>query len=716
MRLPLTPVLLFVLTIHCWQVSAADKWLYGRSDNFEFLSNASEKKTRDTIIEYETFRAGFLRLFPQYGEIQLNRVFVYIFKSDKSFSRYKFIQNGKPSNAIGTFFQDDNQPLIAMHLEASPEFRNKVVYHEYIHYLSMLDRANRPMWWQEGIAELYANVEFKSDTLVFGQWNNNHIRVLRADGLIPMEQFFVADRQFIHKRNRVHRFYGQAWAFLHFCILGEGRNYSSSYDDFVDRLGLGAEMDHAFKASFAVDYKQLTGELRRHVFGGTAYVSTVEIKDLEIGEIQDMGTPSAAQLDFALGNLLYHSKRIDEALPYLNRANQADPDWARPYEALGYISSMKGENEVAESFFLKAEERGSTDVQLHYALAVLRSREMTGDKSGAYSGIPSDFLEREIYSRLKRAVQLNPLYYKSYELLLDISIWSNKRVGPNTLAFLDRGSWIRPRDFDYASKIALLKIRSKNLDKIGDSLAPFLDVKAGKLLREQAIVLLMHSGSEIPSEIAELTNEEIAEAEANIGLVLGKSSLPNYAQAVEWFQKSVEGGSLLGQFALGKSYYYGNGVAQDSAKALELLRSAGDSGYMPAQLALGSAYISGKVFARDYGEALVWMKMAADQEDAHAQNAYAWMLATCPEEAFRNGAEAIVYARKAVAQDENYGILDTLAAAYAESGKYSNAVKFQKKAVSRLPQGSPLGEEFLERLNLYQNKKPWHGKPDDPDT
>ncbi len=78
MRLPLTLGLFFTLAIHCLQVSAADKWFYGHSDNFDFLSNASKNQTRKTIIEYETFRAGFLRLHPQFGKIKLHRVFVSI--------------------------------------------------------------------------------------------------------------------------------------------------------------------------------------------------------------------------------------------------------------------------------------------------------------------------------------------------------------------------------------------------------------------------------------------------------------------------------------------------------------------------------------------------------------------------------------------------------------------------------------------------------------
>lgn len=347
-------------------------------------------------------------------------------------------------------------------------------------------------------------------------------------------------------------------------------------------------------------------------------------------------------------------------------------------------------------------------------LASIRSAELGGDKIDSTSSTDSEFQKREIYSRLRRAVWLNPLYFKSYELLVDVFIHSGKRVGPNTLEFLRQGRLIRPRNFDYAAKLALLEIRSKHPENVREALESFLDAKAGKSLREQAVVLLKFSGSEPSTSFEDITEEGIADAEANIGYLFRKGSVPSYDQAIEWFQKSADGDSLLGQTALGLSYLRGEGVPPDTVRALELLRSAAEQDYMPAQNALGQLYFSDKTVTRDYGEALSWMKKAADQEDANAQNSYAWALATCPAIAFRDGSVAVNYAKKAIAQDENPDYLDTLAAAYAESGKFRLAVKTQNTAIDRLPQGTPISDGFLERLKHYENGKPWRENPDDP--
>ena len=59
-----------------------------------------------------------------------------------------------------------------------------------------------------------------------------------------------------------------------------------------------------------------------------------------------------------------------------------------------------------------------------------------------------------------------------------------------------------------------------------------------------------------------------------------------------------------------------------------------------------------------------------------------------------------------------YGFIDTLAAAYAEAGKFKLAISYQGTVIALLKkQGMPeaLGE-FDERLNSYKDHKPWREK------
>ena len=96
-----------------------------------------------------------------------------------------------------------------------------------------------------------------------------------------------------------------------------------------------------------------------------------------------------------------------------------------------------------------------------------------------------------------------------------------------------------------------------------------------------------------------------------------------------------------------------------------------------------------------------------NQDNAFINNNLAWILATCPDAEIRNGAEAVKYAQ-AACEAHRYrspGVLDTLAAAYAEAGEFEEAVKQQKDAVL-LAVGDDI-EQMKTRVALYEKQQPY---------
>jgi tetratricopeptide (TPR) repeat protein len=97
---------------------------------------------------------------------------------------------------------------------------------------------------------------------------------------------------------------------------------------------------------------------------------------------------------------------------------------------------------------------------------------------------------------------------------------------------------------------------------------------------------------------------------------------------------------------------------------------------------------------------------------ALARNNLAWLMATHPDELFRNGAEAVELASRAVnLSPATWGYHDTLAAAYAEAGDFEKAVATQRKVVEGVkaaPKPDPaLVAEIEARLKLYESGKPY---------
>lgn len=91
-----------------------------------------------------------------------------------------------------------------------------------------------------------------------------------------------------------------------------------------------------------------------------------------------------------------------------------------------------------------------------------------------------------------------------------------------------------------------------------------------------------------------------------------------------------------------------------------------------------------------------------------AYNAEAWLLATCKDEHFRDGAKAVKLALKAVELADDANGHDNLAAAYAETGNFGDAEREELRAIEltkSLGRGDPPDSE--QRLAFYRQKKPY---------
>jgi tetratricopeptide (TPR) repeat protein len=91
-----------------------------------------------------------------------------------------------------------------------------------------------------------------------------------------------------------------------------------------------------------------------------------------------------------------------------------------------------------------------------------------------------------------------------------------------------------------------------------------------------------------------------------------------------------------------------------------------------------------------------------------ARNSLAWFLATAKWPEIRDGQRALDQATKAceVTGYETATTLDTLAAAYAETGDFGNAVHWSENAI-KLTSDERRRVEFAVRLKSYRLGKPW---------
>ena len=98
--------------------------------------------------------------------------------------------------------------------------------------------------------------------------------------------------------------------------------------------------------------------------------------------------------------------------------------------------------------------------------------------------------------------------------------------------------------------------------------------------------------------------------------------------------------------------------------------------------------------------------LKAAPDSIAVRNNLAWICATSADPTVRNGSKAVEFATRAceLSRWKDVNKMDTLAAAYAETGDFDQAVKWEGKYLESMPSDT----EAQNRLVLYQNKQPFH--------
>lgn len=204
---------------------------------------------------------------------------------------------------------------------------------------------------------------------------------------------------------------------------------------------------------------------------------------------------------------------------------------------------------------------------------------------------------------------------------------------------------------------------------------------------------------------SKLTQRNLASAYFNRGLAyrkLGmyKSALADYSAAIEVKPDYVAAINNRGYLHLlmGDNV----GALRDLSQALALRPDN------PLALT-GSGVAYSRLGMYDMAAVELGRAVNANRTYADAYAHYAWLLATCPVDKYRDGARALEMAKKAVFIKRTAMNLDALAAAYAETGDYKRAIKTQQQAMLVLKRTAltQYFHDFADRLEVYQTNRPW---------
>ncbi len=212
------------------------------------------------------------------------------------------------------------------------------------------------------------------------------------------------------------------------------------------------------------------------------------------------------------------------------------------------------------------------------------------------------------------------------------------------------------------------------------------------------------------------------------------------SEANRLLRQAAAAGSATAMVRLAHHYLAGTGLPKDYVESQALFLQASALGNADADVGLGYLYqaelmplssdrsaaywyeraahagnVEGQLrWARmllDKGrsrQARDWFAAAARQDSIAAHNNLAWLLATLDDVELRDGKRALAHASVAVEAEPSSAHLDTLAAAYAETGQFDRAIVIQREALAALlPSDDGLRAGLERRLQGYRQAQLW---------
>lgn len=137
-----------------------------------------------------------------------------IFNVDKDFRQ--FAHHSGAANAESFYDPRSREIVFWFGRFSSPELFQRSFAHEFTHaFMDLAWNSTEPLWFAEGMAEYFSNLEWQSGLPVPGQVNLKDIHFLKSEPLTPLGTLFKFGREDLYGP-RFQYLYAQAWSVVHF--------------------------------------------------------------------------------------------------------------------------------------------------------------------------------------------------------------------------------------------------------------------------------------------------------------------------------------------------------------------------------------------------------------------------------------------------------------------------------------------------------------------
>ena len=435
-------------------------WTCVQSAHFSVLTPAGEAHAAAWAVAMEQFyqamNAGLGRKNPPSPP----PVTVVLFRRDRDFAPYRPLEHGRPARLGGFFIRADDINVIALSLDGENAELQRTIQHETVHWYFSTRGRPLPPWLEEGLAEAYSTFHRADATHgVFGEPIPAHLRLLRRQGLVPLEQLVATKRGAIEYNEtlRTGIFYAESWLFAHFLIFGGDSEPGQNLGRYEAALDRGMDPAEAFRRCLGSGGPDLMAKLQNYLNNQNFRHAVVPIDGGEIARSLHSRPARPGEVELALGSILLATRSEAEAEAHLQRAIELLPGEPRPWECLGQLDLVYSHPEAAARAYAQAADFGSTNYRAFYNFALARLGYRPETLEEVPMAIASDV--RPSLDALERALALQPDFVAGYRIFGWL-MGSSRGARPEDRALLERGLTLAPLDLLIASGLGAAEIKT----------------------------------------------------------------------------------------------------------------------------------------------------------------------------------------------------------------------------------------------------------------
>jgi tetratricopeptide (TPR) repeat protein len=441
----------------------------------------------------------------------------------------------------------------------------------------------------------------------------------------------------------------------------------------------------------------------------------------------------ASDIHWRLGIIFAKQQKLADAQAQFETALSLNPDLGKAHRSLGLLFMIQGATAEAIPHLQEAARLNAGDAEAHRDLGVALARQRRLEEAigqfqealrinpsfaKAHNDLANALLQhgqvQEAKGHVETALQISPDLAEAHNNLGNILL--KEGYADEAIAHFLKALEIRPDFADAHNDLGGALLQTGRLNEAIARFQEALKLNPSDELAQYNLANLFLKMHQEDRAIAQFQKAleirpDFTEARNKLGIALLQRGQVD--EAITQFQKALairpgfaEVHHNLGSALLKKGQaeqaiaHYTHAVLVDPKMA----NAHSDLGNLLLQ--------QGRV-----GEALAHYQTAIELQPANAffLNNLAWVLASCPDPSTRNGARALELALQAerLSQGKNPAILGTLAAAYAEAGRFPEALATARRALDLATSQTNSSQADILRANLllYQAGRAFHDTP-----